>query len=121
VGAALTPRGATSLAASDSGNVAARVPAAYARVFRRGIKRLCDVDDLSGTGGMPLAACLAVVSIETAMALVTENLQPPVDPEPSVPSDESIRKAQALREALRRKFLSRPEPPANPYWAVGAD
>ena len=55
------------------------------------------------------------------MAVVTDNPDPLVDPAPSVPSDESIRKAQALREALRRKFLARPEPPPNPYWAVGAD
>ena len=40
---------------------------------------------------------------------------------PVVPSSESIQKAQALREAIRRKLLSRPAPPANPYWSVGAD
>jgi len=38
-----------------------------------------------------------------------------------VPSAESIQLAQALREALRRRFLSQPQPPVNPYWMVGAD
>ena len=43
------------------------------------------------------------------------------DPEPVTPSDDSIRIAESLREAIRRKLLNRPEPPVNPYWAVGAD
>lgn len=46
---------------------------------------------------------------------------PPTDPEPTIPSDDSIRVAQCLRETIRRKLLNRPEPPPNPYWAVGAD
>ncbi|HEY1325764.1 MAG TPA: hypothetical protein VGI14_02425 [Casimicrobiaceae bacterium] len=55
------------------------------------------------------------------MAVVRDQSQPLVDPAPSVPSAESIQKAHALREALREKLLSRPPPPANPYWTVGAD
>ena len=47
--------------------------------------------------------------------------KPLADPTPCVPSAESIQLAQALREALRRRFLSRPQPPVNPYWMVGAD
>jgi hypothetical protein len=47
--------------------------------------------------------------------------QPAAQRGPVVPSSESIRQAQALREAIRRKLLSRPAPPANPYWCVGAD
>ena len=55
------------------------------------------------------------------MAVVRDNAEPPAEPSPCVASEESIRKAQALRAALREKFLSRPDPPANPYWVVGAD
>ena len=55
------------------------------------------------------------------MAVVRDNAEPPAEPAPCVASDDSIRKAHALREALRQKFLSRPQPPANPYWVVGAD
>jgi hypothetical protein len=58
----------------------------------------------------------------TAMPVVDEyQAALPADPAPTVPSSESIRKAQALREAIRRKLLNRPEPPVNPYWSVGAD
>lgn len=54
--------------------------------------------------------------------IVAEHLTGPAsDPAPTTPSNESIQKAQALREAIRRKLLSRPAPPANPYWTVGAD
>jgi len=52
---------------------------------------------------------------------VRDNSEPPAEPAPCVASEESIRKAQALREALRAKLLNRPELPANPYWVVGAD
>ena len=47
--------------------------------------------------------------------------RPASDPEPVTPSDEIIRMAQALREAIRQKLLNRPGPPPNPYWTVGAD
>jgi hypothetical protein len=47
--------------------------------------------------------------------------QPATQQGPVVPSSESIQEAQALREAIRRRLLSRPAPPANPYWCVGAD
>jgi hypothetical protein len=46
---------------------------------------------------------------------------PVSDPTPATPSDESLQKAEALREALRRKFLGQPEPQVDPYWTVGAD
>jgi hypothetical protein len=46
---------------------------------------------------------------------------PLLDPSPSVPTDDSIRQAQALREALRRRFLERPQPQSDPYWTVGAE
>lgn len=56
------------------------------------------------------------------MIVAEQHLTAPVsDPAPATPSDASIQKAQALREAIRRKLLNRPEPQANPYWAVGAD
>jgi hypothetical protein len=45
----------------------------------------------------------------------------PLDPTPCTCSAEDIRKAQALREALRRRLLKREEPKSNPYWSVGAD
>jgi hypothetical protein len=45
----------------------------------------------------------------------------PTDPEPTVPSDDSIRIAQLLRETIRHQLLNGPEPPTNPYWAIGAD
>jgi len=45
----------------------------------------------------------------------------PSDPEPTTASEDSIRLAEALREALRRKLLNRPEPQASSYWVVGAD
>ena len=48
-------------------------------------------------------------------------IDPVSDPVPAMPSDESLRKAEALREALRRKLLNVPEPEADPYWVVGAD
>ena len=47
--------------------------------------------------------------------------EPLLDPSPTVPTDDSILEAQALREALRRRFLDRPPPQVDPYWAVGAD
>lgn len=43
------------------------------------------------------------------------------DPAPLTPSDEEIRKAQAIREALRRQLLNRSEPQFIPSWVVGAD
>jgi hypothetical protein len=56
------------------------------------------------------------------MAVVEHAARPVVqDPSPTVASDDSIREAQALREALRRRFLDRPAPQVDPYWAVGAD
>ncbi|HTL76241.1 MAG TPA: hypothetical protein VL654_07970 [Casimicrobiaceae bacterium] len=45
----------------------------------------------------------------------------PVDPLPCTCSKEDVRKAQALREALRRKLLDRNPPKSDPYWSVGAD
>ena len=47
--------------------------------------------------------------------------QTPAHRAPAVPTMESLQKAQALREAIRRKWLDRPAPPADPYWSVGAD
>ena len=47
--------------------------------------------------------------------------QPVSEPVPCTPSDEDIRKAQALREALRQRLLNRPEPNVSPYWTVGAE
>jgi len=44
-----------------------------------------------------------------------------LDPSPRTPSDEEIRKAQAIREALRRKLLGAAEPTLIPSWVVGAD
>jgi hypothetical protein len=43
------------------------------------------------------------------------------DPAPRTPSDEELRKAQAIREALRRKLLEHTEPHLIPRWVVGAD
>lgn len=43
------------------------------------------------------------------------------DPVPLTTSAEEIRKAEAIREALRRKFLERAEPKFIPSWVVGAD
>ncbi len=43
------------------------------------------------------------------------------DPAPCTCSNENIMKAQAIREALRRELLNRPEPQVSPYWTVGAD
>ena len=45
----------------------------------------------------------------------------PFDPVPRTCSSEDVRRAQALREALRRRLLDRPEPRSDPYWSVGAD
>lgn len=70
------------------------------------------------------AACWTwhIESPVVAMPIVATNEpQTPVQRGPAVPSSESIQKAQALREAIRRKLLSRPAPPVNPYWSVGAD
>jgi hypothetical protein len=43
------------------------------------------------------------------------------DPAPRTPSDEEIRKAQAIREALRRQLLERSETKLIPSWVVSAD
>src|SRR6476620_5170019 len=47
--------------------------------------------------------------------------EPIADPAPRTASDEDIRKAQAIREALRRQLLGRTEPKYIPSWTVGAD
>jgi hypothetical protein len=44
-----------------------------------------------------------------------------LDPGPRTASDEDIRKAQAIREALRRELLRAAEPRLIPSWVVGAD
>lgn len=44
-----------------------------------------------------------------------------LDPAPCTCSNEDVRKAQALREALRRRLLDRDPPESDPYWSVGAD
>jgi hypothetical protein len=44
-----------------------------------------------------------------------------LDPAPCTCSNEDVRKAQALREALRRQLLHRDPPQSDPYWSVGAD
>jgi hypothetical protein len=43
------------------------------------------------------------------------------DPAPCSCSNEDIRKAEAIREALRRELLDRVAPQVDPYWTVGAD
>jgi hypothetical protein len=43
------------------------------------------------------------------------------DPSPRTASAEEVLKAEAIREALRRKFLDRAEPKFIPSWIVGAD
>ena len=46
----------------------------------------------------------------------------PLDPAPCTCTKEDVRKAQALREALRRQLLDhRNQPESDPYWSVGAD
>jgi len=44
-----------------------------------------------------------------------------IDPIPCTTSDEDIKKAQAIREAIRKLLLSRHEPDVAVYWAVSAD
>ncbi|HSC24340.1 MAG TPA: hypothetical protein VLG08_11550 [Casimicrobiaceae bacterium] len=55
------------------------------------------------------------------MKLESRFADDPVDPPPCTCSKEDVRKAQALREALRRKLLDRTPPKSDPYWSVGAD
>jgi hypothetical protein len=43
------------------------------------------------------------------------------DPAPCTCSNEDIRKAEAIREALRRELLNRNDQQADPFWTVGAD
>jgi len=43
------------------------------------------------------------------------------DPVPCTCSDENIKKAQAIREALRRKLLAQSPPQSGPYRVVDAD
>lgn len=43
------------------------------------------------------------------------------EPAPCTCSSEDVRKAQALREALRRRLLPREESKSDPYWSVGAE
>ena len=45
----------------------------------------------------------------------------PFDPAPCTCTKEDRRKAQALREALRRRLLDRKEPETSRYWSVGAE
>jgi hypothetical protein len=47
--------------------------------------------------------------------------EPPSDPVPCTCSDENIKKAQAIREALRRELLDQSPPPNGPYRVIGAD
>jgi hypothetical protein len=47
--------------------------------------------------------------------------RPLSDPTPNTCSNEDIRKAQAIREALRRQFINDPKPNVDPYWTVSAD
>ena len=47
--------------------------------------------------------------------------KPISDPAPCSASIEDIRKAQALREALRRKLLDHADQTRDPFWTVGAD
>ena len=51
----------------------------------------------------------------------SESREPSIDPAPRMPSDEDIRKAQAIREALRTRLLHQREPLVAVYWSVGAD
>ena len=44
-----------------------------------------------------------------------------INPAPCTPSDEDIERAQAIREALRKLLLNRPEEDAGAYWAISAD
>ena len=46
---------------------------------------------------------------------------PASDPVPCTSSDEDIRKAEAIREALRRQLLDRHEPQIGEYAVVGAE
>jgi len=55
------------------------------------------------------------------LRLTQHSSGPGFDPAPCTCSKEDIRKAQAIREALERELLNRPEPQVSPYWAVGAD
>ena len=48
-------------------------------------------------------------------------LKPLWDPAPNTCTNEDIRKAQAIREALRRRFVNDPKPNVDPYWTIGAD
>ena len=43
------------------------------------------------------------------------------DPAPCTCSDENIKKAQAIREALRRKLLDQSPPQNGPYQVIGTD
>jgi hypothetical protein len=62
-------------------------------------------------------------TIEYPHMVSNKQLRPalPSDPAPCTCSNQDIQKAQAIREALRRELLNRPEPQVSPYWAVGAD
>jgi hypothetical protein len=58
---------------------------------------------------------------DAAMDFESRFADDPVDPPPCTCSKEDVRKAQALREALRRKLLDSTPPKSDPYWSVGAD
>src|SRR5438105_14596792 len=47
--------------------------------------------------------------------------EPASDPVPCTCSDENINKAQAIREALRRKLLDQSPPQSGPYQVIGTD
>ena len=44
-----------------------------------------------------------------------------INPVPCTPSDADIEKAQAIREALRKLLLNRPQEAVGLYWATSAD
>jgi len=50
-----------------------------------------------------------------------ERREPSINPVLCTTSDEDIKKAQAIREAIRKLLLSRHEPDVAVYWAVSAD
>jgi hypothetical protein len=75
---------------------------------------------LCATAGMSFAV-RSTVKGGSNMSTDPQRRDSAINPAPSTPSDEDIERAQAIREALRKLLLNRPEEDAGAYWAISAD
>jgi hypothetical protein len=68
-----------------------------------------------------VVCCSRFVKGDSNMSIDHQRRDSASNPAPCTPSDEDIEKAQAIREALRRLLLNRPEEDVGLYGATSAD